>query len=124
MAEKNIVKSARAARRRRRVRSRIIGTAGRPRLTVAKSLKNVFVQLIDDERGQTLLGLASNSKVIREELAEGMKKTEVAKKVGEMIGRLAKEKGMEEVVFDRNQYRYHGRVKAVAEGARTAGLKF
>jgi large subunit ribosomal protein L18 len=106
------------------VRAKVIGTAERPRLTVAKSLRNVFVQLIDDEQAITLVGVSSNSKDLQDELKSVKSKVEAAKKVGEALGRLAKEKGIERVVFDRNQFRFHGRIKAVAEGAREAGLKF
>ncbi|MFH1687862.1 MAG: 50S ribosomal protein L18 [bacterium] len=124
MADKNTVKSLRAERRRRRVRSKIRGTAARPRLTVAKSLKNTFVQIIDDEAGHTVCGAASNSKSVREQVESGMTRTQVAKKVGEVVARLAKEKGIEAVVFDRNRFVYHGRIRAVADGAREGGLKF
>ena len=123
MADKNIVKAKKAIRRRKRVRSKVSGTAARPRLTVAKSLKNIFVQVVDDENHNTLVSAASNSKDIKAE-NEKVTKTEVAKKVGIKIAQLAKEKGIETVVFDRNQNRYHGRIKAVADGAREGGLKF
>ncbi|RKX22312.1 MAG: 50S ribosomal protein L18 [Candidatus Zixiibacteriota bacterium] len=123
MADKNIVKTKKAIRRRKRVRGKVSGTAGRPRLTVAKSLKNIFVQVVDDENHNTLISAASNSKGFKAENKKATK-TEVAKKVGIMIAQLAKEKGIEAVVFDRNQNRYHGRIKAVAEGAREGGLKF
>ncbi|MFZ1684404.1 MAG: 50S ribosomal protein L18 [Candidatus Zixiibacteriota bacterium] len=120
MADKNIKKAVKAERRRKRVRGTVIGTADRPRLTVAKSLKNVFVQIIDDEKHSTLVGLSTNSK----ELGGKGTKTDLAKAVGKKIAELAKAKGIESVVFDRNQYRFHGRVKAVADGAREGGLKF
>ncbi len=118
------MKDRRAARRRRRVRGKIVGTAECPRLTVAKSLKNVFVQIVDDEKRVTLAGAASNCKSVTGELAEGDKKIDVSKRVGKAIAQLAKEKGIERVVFDRNRNRFHGRVKAVADGAREGGLKF
>ena len=124
MADKSIEKSKRGERRRRRVRGKIAGSKERPRLTVAKSLKNVFVQIVDDENHATLVGVSSRSKVVVPELKDGMNKTQVAKKVGEIIARLAKEHGIEQVVFDRNRYRFHGRIKAIAEGAREGGLKF
>ena len=124
MADKNVVKSRMAERRRRRVRSRVKGTAERPRLTVFRSLKNVVVQVIDDVNGVTLVGLSSDSKVMREVLDAADTKSVAAKKVGVKIGELAQAKGITEVVFDRNQNLYHGRVKAVAEGAREGGLKF
>ncbi len=124
MADKNKVKSFKAQRRRRRVRGKIHGTAERPRLTVAKSLKNLFVQIIDDDKGVTLVGLATNSKTMTPLIEKGDTKTAQAKKVGLKIAELARAKGIESVVFDRNQYRYHGRIKALAESAREGGLKF
>jgi large subunit ribosomal protein L18 len=124
MADKNVVKNQMAVRRKSRVRGKLLGTAARPRLTVNKSLKNVTVQVIDDINRVTLVGLASTSKEIRPLLAEGDNKTVVAKKVGAKVAELAKAKGVDTVIFDRNRYRYHGRVKAVADGAREGGLKF
>jgi large subunit ribosomal protein L18 len=121
MADKNIIKQKQAFRRRMRVRKLVSGTAERPRLTVAKSLKHVFVQLIDDEKKITLVGLASNSSSF--ESAKG-NKSAIAKQVGKKVAELAKTKGIEAVVFDRNRYRFHGRIKAVADGAREGGLKF
>ncbi len=124
MADKNIVKAKKAERRRRRVRAKVVGTALIPRLTVSKSLNNTFVQIIDDVKQITLLATATNSKIVQDKLGKKTKKTEAARLVGEELAKLAKDKGIEKVVFDRNQYRYHGRVKAVAEGARKGGLKF
>ena len=124
MADKNVVKSRMAERRRRRVRGKIKGTTERPRLTVCRSLKNVVVQVIDDVKGMTLVGLSSNSKIMSEIVDAADTKLVVAKKVGIKVGDLAKAKGITKVVFDRNQNLYHGRVKAVAEGAREGGLKF
>lgn len=123
MADKSVVKYKRAERRRARVRSKVVGTSDRPRLTVAKSLNNVFVQIVDDRKGATLVGLATNSKEVRDLLAS-KSKTEAAKEVGKKIAELAQAKGIESVVFDRNRYVFHGRVKAVADGAREGGLKF
>ncbi len=122
MADKNIVKSKKATRRRRRVRGKINGTAMRPRLTIAKSLNNTFAQIIDDENQVTLVSMATNSKDLKAELAS-VNKTAAALIVGKKIAELAKEKGIETVVFDRNKNKYHGRVKAVADGARKSGLK-
>ncbi len=124
MADKNIEKSKRAGRRRRRVRARVFGTAERPRLTVSKSLKNIFAQIIDDEKMMTIVAAASNSQSVKPVLKEGMTKSEVAKVVGLTLAQKAKEKGIAQVVFDRNKYKYHGRIKAVAEGAREGGLEF
>lgn len=124
MADKNIIKSKKAVRRRQRVRKQIVGTPDRPRLTVAKSLKNVFAQVIDDVNGVTLAAAATNSKDVAAEFKKDMTKTDKAKIVGTALAKMAKEKGIEAVVFDRNVSRYHGRVKAVADGAREGGLKF
>ncbi len=124
MADKNIIKMERSRRRRRRVRGKISGTAERPRLSVTKSLKNVSAQIINDEKMETLVGVTSNSKTVEEGLKKDATKTETARKVGEIIASMAKKKGIETVVFDRNHCRYHGRVKAVADGAREGGLKF
>jgi large subunit ribosomal protein L18 len=124
MADKNVLKDRRAERRRRRVRGKVNGSAERPRFSVAKSLNRVFVQIVDDEHHVTLLGLDSTSSALKAELGDTKNKTEVAHKVGEVAARLAKEKGIEQVVFDRNRNRYHGRIKALADGARKGGLKF
>ena len=102
----------------------MIGTPTRPRLAVAKSLTSIFAQLIDDEHMVTIAGASSNSKVVASEIKDGMSKTDVARKVGEIIARLGKEKGIDQVVFDRGSARYHGRIKATADGAREGGLKF
>lgn len=124
MSDKNIDKTKRADRRRKRVRGKIFGTATRPRLSVAKSLNNVFVQIIDDEKHVTLVACASNSSAVKGEVTKEMNKSAVANKVGKIVAALAKEKGIEVVVFDRNKNRFHGRIKAFADGAREGGLKF
>jgi large subunit ribosomal protein L18 len=124
MADKNIVKIKKADQRRRRVRSKIHGTPERPRLTVCKSLKNIYVQVIDDENRVTLASLASNSKAMRGVVEESDTRVAVAKKVGLKFAELAKAKGIETVVFDRNRFRFHGRIKAAADGAREGGLRF
>lgn len=110
-------------RRHLRVRKKVFGTAQKPRLSVYRSLKHIYGQLIDDTRGVTLLAVSSLTKDLREQL-KGKKKTEQAKIVGEYLGKKALEKGITEVVFDRGGFLYHGRVKAFADGARKAGLKF
>ena len=107
-------------RRHKRVRSKIFGTAERPRLSVYRSENNIYVQIIDDTVGKTLV---SASSVEKEFGSEGGNK-ESAKKVGALAAKRAIEKGIENVVFDRGGYLYHGRVKELAEGAREAGLKF
>jgi large subunit ribosomal protein L18 len=124
MADMNIVKRKKAARRRQRVRTKIVGTSERPRLSVAKSLNNVYVQIVDDIGQVTLVAAASNSKTVVKKIKDGMTKTQAAYQVGLELARIAREKGIEAVVFDRNISRYHGRVKAVADGAREGGLKF
>ncbi|KAA3634557.1 MAG: 50S ribosomal protein L18 [Calditrichaeota bacterium] len=123
MADKNVVKSKKANRRRARVRLKITGTPERPRLTVAKTLKNVYVQIVDDVNRVTLAAAATNSKNVSSEIKSDMNKTQTAEVVGKVIAKLAAEKGIEQVVFDKNKSRYHGRVKAVADGARAGGLK-
>lgn len=109
-------------RRHRRIRAKILGTAERPRLAVARSLKHIVVQAIDDTSGRTLV--AANDKELKDAARKGKKPIDIAKLVGELIGEKAKAKGISTVVFDRGGYAYHGRVRALAEGARSAGLKF
>jgi len=118
------VKTKRAGQRRRRVRGKIQGTADIPRLTVRRSLKNIYAQIIDDQKQQTLVGLSTLSHAVADKLEDKDTKTDQAKKLGQMMAELAVDKGIKKVVFDRNQYRYFGRVKAVAEGAREKGLEF
>lgn len=108
-------------RRHLRVRQRVAGNADRPRLVVFRSLKHIYAQLIDDQLGHALLGVADTS----EGIAEGQTdKTAKAKAVGQLLAQKAKAAGITAVVFDRGGYLYHGRVKAVAEGAREGGLEF
>ena len=118
-------KTARAARLRRhlRVRKRVRGTQQRPRLCVYRSLTHIYAQVIDDDRGHTIVAASDMETNARSE-ASGKPKTEVAKLVGELIGKRAKEQGITSVVFDRGGYQFHGRVEALATGAREAGLKF
>jgi len=106
-----------------RVRKRLRGTAERPRFSVARSLKNISCQVIDDERGHTLAAVSSLDKALRVSL-KGMNKTEVAKKVGAELAARAKKAGVGKVSFDRGARRYHGRIKALAEAARESGLQF
>lgn len=110
-------------KRHRRVRRNISGTAEAPRLNVYRSLNHIYVQVIDDTKGVTIASASTMEKAIKEKVAE-MTKVEAAKVVGQMAGERAKAKGVEKVVFDRGGYLYTGRVKAVAEGAREAGLNF
>ena len=124
MGNRSKEKAERAHKRRLRVRGRIHGTAQIPRMTVTKSLKNTFVQIVDDVRQVTLVGVGTNSKAMAGMFDAKDKKIDMAKKAGQVIAQLALEKGIKKVVFDRNRYRYHGRVKAVADGAREKGLEF
>jgi len=110
-------------RRAKRVRKKIFGTAEKPRLSVHRSLKNIYVQLIDDDRCVSILGISSLGPKIREQQFVGGK-IDTAKFVGKLGAEIARGKGITKVVFDRSGYRYHGRVKAVAEGAREGGLNF
>jgi len=110
-------------KRARRVRTKVFGTATSPRLSVHRSLKNIFVQLIDDDKGISLIGVSSLCRNIKEQQIEGGK-ISIAKAVGKLAAEKAKEKNILKIVFDRNGYLYHGRIKAVAEGAREGGLIF
>ena len=107
------------ARRKRRIRGRISGTTARPRVSVFRSNTAIYAQLVDDAAAATLVAARS-----AEIDTAGLKKADVAKKVGELLAQRAKDKGIERVVFDRSGYLYHGRVKALAEGAREGGLVF
>ncbi len=106
-------------RRRRRVRAKVIGTAARPRISVFRSNRGIAAQLIDDERGHTLAAVQWTESDLR-----SLKRGEQAKKAGELLAQRAKAAGVERAVFDRGGYQYHGRVKALAEGAREGGLNF
>jgi large subunit ribosomal protein L18 len=110
-------------RRHARVRKNLAGTADRPRLNVFRSLSEIYVQIIDDQKGSTLVSASSVDKELRTEL-KGKNKTEQAKMVGAAVAKRAKSKGIETVVFDRGGFRYTGRVKALADGARESGLQF
>lgn len=116
-----LTKLEKAKRIRRRIRKKINGTAERPRLSVFRSNKEIYAQIINDDLGHTLVAVSSRDKDIA---AQEGTKTDKAAMVGEKIARLALEKGIEKVVFDRGTHIYHGRIKALAEGARKGGLKF
>lgn len=113
-----ITKKERRLKIKARVRKSLHGTAERPRLTVFRSNKQIYAQVIDDVERKTLVSF--DSKMLEDKLP----KKELAEKVGEAVGKKAVEAGIETVVFDRNGYLYHGRIKELAEGARKAGLKF
>ncbi len=106
--------------RHNRIRNKISGTPEKPRLTVYKSNKNVYAQIIDDTTGRTLVSASTLEADLKSGKSAGK---EEAKSVGELVGKRALEEGIEEVVFDRSGYRYHGKVKELADGAREAGLK-
>jgi large subunit ribosomal protein L18 len=120
----NVNRKVRArARRRKRVRKRVQGTPERPRLSVFRSLRHTYAQVIVDTTGQTLVSASTLSREIRGELTR-TGNTEAAKKVGEIIARKSIERGIKMVIFDRDGYLYHGRVRALAEAARENGLVF
>jgi len=110
-------------KRHLRVRKKIEGTTERPRLNVFRSSKHMYAQIIDDRKGVTLVSASTVDKEIRDSIGNGGN-VEAARKVGEIIAKRAKEKGIEHVVFDRGGYLYHGRVQALADAAREAGLEF
>ncbi len=118
-----LVKHARLARRVRRVRKRVIGTSQRPRLCVARFNRNIYAQIIDDMAGNTLCALSSAAKEIRAQHPNGGNSAAAAA-VGKIIGEKARALGISEVCFDRRGRRFHGRIKALADAAREAGLKF
>lgn len=111
------------ARRHMRVRKQIFGTAQRPRLNVFRSLSEIYAQVIDDVAGNTLASASSVDKELREKM-KGLKKADQAKLIGQTVAERAKGKGVKTVVFDRGGFRYVGRVKALADGAREGGLQF
>ncbi len=116
-------RSAARLRRHARIRKHVSGSMERPRLNVFRSLKDIYAQVIDDQAGITLVSASSIDKDLRAQMAS-LTKSEQAHLVGKAVAERAKEKGIETVVFDRGGYRYIGRVKALADGAREGGLKF
>jgi large subunit ribosomal protein L18 len=122
MGQKNQREIARQ-KRKARIRRRIFGTEQRPRLSVFRSAKHIYAQLVVDSTGSTILAASTLSPEIRAEAGD-LDKSDAAKKVGLLIGKKALEKNIHRVVFDRNGFLYHGRVKALAEGARESGLEF
>jgi large subunit ribosomal protein L18 len=119
--DRNSLKTLRRSRRRIGIRKRIVGTAAKPRLAVYKSLNHMYAQLINDLDGVTIASAATNAKELK---LEQTGNSAAAAKVGELLAQRAGEKGVKEVVFDRGGFKFHGRVKALAEAARKAGLKF
>jgi large subunit ribosomal protein L18 len=122
MAKKTTRTKARQ-RRHLRVRKRVFGTPEKPRLNVFRSLTEIYAQVIDDEAGATMVSASTIDHELRKEFS-GKSKTEQAKQVGQEVAKRAKSAGIEKVVFDRSGYRYIGRVKALADGARDGGLQF
>jgi large subunit ribosomal protein L18 len=122
MSKQNTAVAARE-RRHQRVRRKIRGTAVRPRLCVFRSLTHIYAQVIDDESGRTLTAASDREDEMVSQV-DGKTKTAVAGLVGRLIGQRARKKGIEQVVFDRGGYRFHGRVKALADAARETGLRF
>lgn len=116
-------KNERRKKRHLRMRNKVQGTPDRPRLNVYKSAKHMYAQIIDDMAGKTIISASTLDKELQKNL-ESTGNKEAAREVGKKVAELAKEKGIETVVFDRGGYIYHGRVKELAEGAREAGLKF
>jgi large subunit ribosomal protein L18 len=110
-------------KRHRRVRGRIAGLAERPRLSVFRSLRHISAQVIDDTAGHTLVTASTNEPDVRSQMT-GLSKVEQAKRVGKLLAERAKAAGVTQVVFDRGGYKYHGRVKALAEASREGGLEF
>jgi len=132
---KRAIKQEARYRRHKRVRAKIFGTARRPRLCVFRSLKHIYAQLIDDEKGRALVAASDlelkgkrtkelKNKRTKEQKEKRIGKITIASEVGKLIAQKALKKKIKEVVFDRGGYKYHGRVKGLAEGAREGGLKF
>ena len=116
-------KMAARLKRRQRIRRKISGSEARPRLSVFRSTRHIYAQIIDDGKGQTLVAASTLSGEIKGKLS-GLKKADAAKEVGKLLAAKAREKGIARVVFDRNGFIYHGRVKAVADSCRENGLEF
>lgn len=110
-------------KRHRRVRAKVSGTAERPRLNVSRSLQHIYAQLIDDTTGRTLAAASTLDKDLREQVKAGGN-VEAAKAVGKLIAERGQKQGVSAVIFDRGGYKYHGRVRALADSAREAGLQF
>ncbi len=121
---KQRIKQERKIRRKLRIRKKVHGTAERPRLSIFRSLTHIYAQLINDDEGKTLISASSIDKEIAPQIKPEMKKSEVAKFVGTELAKRALAAGITKVTFDRNGFIYHGRVKALADGAREGGLIF
>ncbi len=121
--DKNCLKAQRRSRRKRRVRKSIFGTPERPRLSVYRTLTHIYVQVVDDTAGRTLVQASSRNKELRESIGYGGNRG-AAEAVGRTLAQRAIAHGIRDVTFDRNGYAYHGRIKALADAARDAGLRF
>ena len=110
-------------RRKLRIRKKVNGTSERPRVSVFRSARHIYAQVIDDEKGVTLAAASTLSKDLRDQLGDG-NKTASAKKVGALLAEMCRSRNIKQVVLDRNGYLYHGRIKALADAAREAGLDF
>lgn len=110
-------------KRHKRLRQKVSGTAQRPRLSIHRSLKNLFAQLVDDSKSITIISLSTCDKIVKNKIKNGGD-VKAAVTLGEEFAKLAKSKGIEKIVFDRGGYLFHGRIKAFAEAARASGLKF
>ncbi len=110
-------------KRKQRIKKKLSGNGERPRLSVFRSAKHIYAQIIDDQQGRTVVTASSLTSDLKEKLS-GLKKTEAAREVGKLLAARAKAQGIQKVVFDRNGFLYHGRIKAVAEGCREQGLEF
>ncbi|MFQ5798952.1 MAG: 50S ribosomal protein L18 [Bacteroidota bacterium] len=115
---------AQRARIKQRIRKIVAGTSDRPRLTIYRSLKHIYAQIVDDSVGNTLVAASTRSKELRDKLKATKSPVSASKLVGVSLAQKALERNIDKVVFDRNGYRYHGSVKALADGAREGGLKF
>lgn len=124
VGKKTQQKRARRERAHLRLRARITGTAERPRLSVFKSSRYIYAQIIDDSTGTTLVAASSLESGLRDRLSDGTGNKAAAKVVGEAVAERAKEKGVAKVVFDRGGYVYHGKIKELADAARSRGLEF
>jgi large subunit ribosomal protein L18 len=118
------IKNVRHQRRKARIRKTVYGTATKPRLSVFRSLKHIYAQVIDDTKGYTLLAMSTKRQPVAQAVGKTGGNKAAAAKVGETLAKMALEKGIRTVVFDRSGYRFHGRIKALADAARAAGLKF
>ncbi len=123
MADKKKTKWSNWEKKRRRIKGRL-NRGNFPRMVVYRSNRNIFVQIVDDLKGHTLVSASTNDKGVREQLSDLKNGVEKGKAIGKIIGELAIKNSINQIVFDRNGYKYHGVIKAVAESAREAGLKF